>query len=276
MGQSLPAITVTSATPSSGTQANSVATVTGERADVDRSNNRSTASVVLERSADIAVRKRAASDTVPAGGTATFRITVTNRGPGATSDAQVVDTLPAGLSFDRAASDPRCTNEESRIQCSADRTLKSGDSVTFRLVARVADDLRGKVTNSAVGSSSQPDPKPSNNRDRVTITVTPPIQDQVPLIEPPDRIKDRGATKLYDRRPPTNAGQDARVQATCRPIVKRLPRGDYSYCRLETRPDGSIWIVVPGTVPLDITIRVTAPAVAGYSAMDVAYRYSTR
>jgi uncharacterized repeat protein (TIGR01451 family) len=276
MGQSLPSITITSATPASGTQANSVATVTGERADVDRSNNRSATSVVLERPADIAVRKRADADTVPAGGRATFRITVTNTGPGSASDAQLVDTLPAGLSFDRAASDPRCTNEESRIQCSADRTLKSGDSITFRLVARVASDVRGQVRNAAIGSSSQPDPDPSNNRDQATITVTPPTQEQVPLIEPPDRIKDRGATELFNRRPPTNAGQDARVQVTCQPIVTRIPRGDFAYCRLETRADGSIWIVVPGTTPLDITVRLTAPAMPGFSQMDVAYRYSTR
>ena len=275
-GASLPAISVVSSTPASGTQANSVATVTGERADIDRSNNRSATSVVLERPADIAVRKRAAADTVAAGGTATFRITLTNNGPGATSDAQVVDTLPSGLTFDRSASDARCTNEETRIQCSAGRTLKAGQSTTFTIVARVAADLRGDVRNFVVASSSQRDPDPSNNRDRVTITVTPPIQEQVPTVDPPERIKDRGATKLYDKRPPTNAGQRARVQVTCQPVVQRTPRGDFSYCRLETRSDGSIWIVVPRAVPLDITVRLTAPAVSGFSRMDIAYRYSTR
>jgi uncharacterized repeat protein (TIGR01451 family) len=276
MGASLASISIVSSTPASGTQANSVATVTGERADIDRSNNRSATSVVLERPADISVRKRAESVTVPAGGTASFRITVINRGPGSTNDAQAVDTLPEGLTFDRAASDPRCTNEQSRIQCSADRTLRSGESITFRLVARVASDVRGDVTNTVVASSSQPDPDPSNNRDRETITVTPPIRDQVPTIDPPDRIKDRGETELYDRQPPTNAGQDARVQVTCKPVVTRIPRGDYSYCRLQTRADGSIWIVVPGTTPLDITVRLTAPAVPGFTKMDVTYRYSTR
>jgi uncharacterized repeat protein (TIGR01451 family) len=275
MGASLPTISIVSTTPSSGTQANSVATVTGERADIDRSNNRSATSVVLERPADIAVRKLADADTVAAGGTATFRITVTNRGPGATNDAQIVDTLPTGLTFDRAASDARCTNEETKVQCSAGRTLKAGESTTFRLVARVASDLRGDVRNVVVASSSQPDPNPDNNRDRATITVSPPIREQVPTIDPPVRIKDRGETELYDRQPPTNAGQEARVQVTCTPVVMRLPRGDYSYCRTQTRADGSIWIVVPGTTPLNITVRLTAPAVPGYSRMDVTYRYRT-
>jgi len=276
MGSSLPAITIVSATPRSGTQVNSVATVTGKREDVDRSNNRSATSAVLQREADIAVRKQADASTVAAGGTATFRITLTNRGPGSTSDAQVLDTLPPGLTFDRSASDPRCTDEQGPVQCSAGQTLAAGESTTFRLVARVADDVRGKVSNVAVGSSSQRDPDRSNNRDSATITVTPPTQPQVPVVDPPDKIKDRGPTELYEERPPTNAGQRARVQVSCVPIVQRIPRGDYEYCRLETRGDGSIWIIVPGTTPLDVTVRLTAPAVTGYSKMDIAYRYSTR
>ena len=279
MGASLPAISIVSATPRTGTQVNSVATVTGKREDVDRSNNRSATSAVLERDADIAVRKQADSPTVAAGSAATYRITLTNRGPGSTSDAQITDMLPAGLTFDRGASDPRCTNEQGAVQCSAGRTLTAGESTSFRLVARVSADVRGKITNTVVGSSSQRDPDPSNNRDSTRITVTdptPPTQPQVPLVDPPGKIKDNGATELYEERPETNAGQRARVQVSCVPVVQRTPRGDYSYCRLETRADGSIWIVVPGTTPLSITVRLTAPAVPGYSKMDIAYRYSTR
>jgi hypothetical protein len=126
-----------------------------------------------------------------------------------------------------------------------------------------------------VGSSSQRDPDPSNNRGSSTITITPPTQPQVPVVDPPDEIKDRGQTELYEERPPTNAGQRARVQVSCMPQMQRAPRGDFNYCTLETRADGSIWIVVPGTTPLAITVRLTAPAVPGYSKMDVTYRYST-
>jgi uncharacterized repeat protein (TIGR01451 family) len=276
MGASLPSISVVSDTSPAGTQVNSVATVTGKREDVDRTNNTSATSAVLERDADIAVRKRSVESTVAAGGAATFTITLTNNGPGSTNDAQVIDRLPAGLTFDRSASDPRCTNEQGTVQCSAGRTLTAGQSTTFRLVARVASDLRGKVSNVAVGSSSQRDPDPSNNRDSSTITVTPPTQPQVPVVDPPDKIKDRGQTELYEERPPTNAGQRARVRVSCVPLVQRTPRGDFEYCRLETRADGSIWIVVQGTTPLDITVRLTAPAVPGYSTMDITYRYSTR
>ena len=278
MGQSLPPISIVGETPASGTQADSVATVTGQRQDSDRSNNRSATSAVLERAADIAVVKQASAASVSPGGKVTYRITLTNNGPGATSDAQIADSLPAGLTFDPAASDPRCTNEEGAIQCSAGRTLQAGQSTTFALATRVASSATGTIRNTVVGSSSQRDPDPSNNRDTATITVVPPVpptQPQLPLIEPPDRIKDRGKTELYDERPPTNAGQRARVQVTCLPIVQRITRGDYDYCRVKTRADGSIWIHVPGTTPLQITVRLTAPAVPGYSKMDITYAYTT-
>ncbi len=281
MGASLPAISIVSTTPPKGTQVDSVATVSGQRMDSDRSNNRSATSAVLERPADIAVRKQAQATTVAAGGTATYRVTVTNRGPGSTDDAQVIDSLPSGLSFDRSASDPRCSDEGASIQCSAGRALNSGASTTFRIVVRIDPALRGTVTNTVLASSSQPDPDPSNNRDRTSITVTPPTQPQIPLVSPPDTIKDRGQTELYERRPPTNAGQRARVTLTCTPILTRgtltlgTPRGDVTYCRLVTRSDGSLWIDVPGTSPLSITLRLRAPAAPGFTAMDVTYRYRT-
>ena len=281
MGESLPAISIESSTPPTGTQVDSVATVSGRRIDIDRSNNRSATSAILERAVDIAVLKAAAQDTVAAGGKVTYRLTLTNNGPGSTNDAQVVDALPTGMTFDRSASDPRCTNEAARVQCSAGRSLDKGESTTFKIVARIASDVRGTIYNTAFGSSSQPDPNPSNNRDRTAVTVTPPAQPQKPLVDPPGRIKDRGTTELYEERPPTNAGQKGTVSVTCTPLVTRgalmagTPRGDYEYCRLVTRPDGSIWIDIPGTSPLGVTVRVTAPAVPGYTSMDVKYRYQT-
>ncbi len=275
MGQSLPPISIVGRTPASGVQADSVATVSGQRDDVDRSNNRSATSAVLVRDADLAVRKAVRKSPVVAGGKATYIITLRNLGPGSSGDAQIVDGLPAGFTFDRRSSDSRCTNEDLIVQCSAGRTLGAGESTRFRIVARVGADVRGTVPNTVIASSSQPDPRPSNNRDRVSITVIPALQDQVPLVEPPRRIKDRGLTELFAKRPPTNAGQAARVQVTCQPLVQRQPRGDFEYCRVVTRANGSIWIDIRGGVPLMVTVRLTAPAVPGYSAMDVRYRYRT-
>lgn len=275
LGESLPPIEVRSSTPPTATQANSVANVTGTVEDVDRTNNRSTTPAILERKADISVSKKAATETVTAGARATYKVTVKNLGPGSTNDAQVVDQLPTGLTFDRAKSDPRCTDEQGYVQCSTDRTLTAGQSTTFTLVARVDSELRGAVKNSVTATSSQPDPNPANNTAKVTITVTPPTQDQVPLINPPKSIKSQGTTELYPEQPLTNAGQRAKVAVTCQPLLERLPRGDFNYCSVTTRADGSIWIRTPGTSALSIKISVTAKAAPGYSSMKVVYRYTT-
>jgi len=206
----------------------------------------------------------------------TYKIRLSNNGPGSAGDAQVVDRLPNGLTFDTAASDSRCTDEQGYVQCSADRTLEAGDSTTFTLVAKVSIDLDGKVTNKAEGWSSQPDPDPSNNSGKTTITVTPPVQPQVPLIDPADTIKDRGTTEIYTERPPTNAGQRAKVSVVCQPLLGRFARGDFGYCTVTTRSDGSISVDVPGTNALLITVTIKAKAVPGYTSMKKTYTYTTK
>jgi hypothetical protein len=67
--------------------------------------------------------------------------------------------------------------------------------------------------------------------------------------------------------------QIATVRVTCRPIVDRVSRGDFHYCRLERRADGSIALTTRGDLPLRVTLTVTAPATTGYERMVVRYRY---
>lgn len=278
-GASLPPINIVSTTPGQGTQVDSRATVTGAGEDIDRTNNRSATTAILQRPADLAVRKRAVQQTVPAGGLVTYRLVVTNNGPGATSDAQIRDELPAGLTWVRSRSDRRCTDENAAIQCSVEGTLTRGASTRFTIVARVDASVRGRLVNVARVSSSQPDDNPRNNTSRASITVTPPAVAQVPLVEPPQRIRPSGTTVIYPGPVPTNAGQRAAVTVTCRPLLQggqRVVRGDFTDCRVMRGANGSVSISVSGRIPLQITVRVTAPARPGYTAMDIRYRYTTR
>jgi len=216
---------------------------------------------------------------VAAGDVVTYRVRLFNRGPGGAPDAQVRDALPAGLTWLPKRSDPRCAEEIDEIVCSAETALDAGESTQFVIRARIGQDVRGIVTNQIRGSSSQPDPNPGNNRARATITVTkpaPPTAAQRPLIKPPAVISPQGTTDLYPGPVPTNADQIARVKVTCRPIVSSLritPRGDFRYCIITRRADGSISLTVQAAAPVSITIKVTAPAVPGYDAMDIRYRY---
>jgi len=400
-GDSLPSISITSTTPPRGTQVDSQAKVTGSREETDRSNNVSETSAILVRSADIAVIKEAVTPVVRPGDVAYYVLHLVNNGPGATSDAQVRDALPPGLTWIPEESDGRCANETSAVVCNAEGTLGAGEETTFVIATRVSDSVLGPIRNTARGDSSQPDPDPDNNTDRTTIevvddpdeadievtksadrskaspgqrvkftitltnngpdtatgsmardvlpnqlmwdadesdsrceqdgdaiacaagTLSPGEstsftiaavvakgatgqatnvaygesdlpdpdpdnntdestvnitdkgrQEQVPTTQPPDKIRDSGKTVIYNKPPKTNAGQRAYVTVTCAPRGVQT-RGDVDYCRVIRKPNGKLLIDVPGTTALRITVRVTAPAVPGYRAMDIVYEYTT-
>ncbi len=281
-GETLPTIAIVSNTPDQGTQVNSQARASGTIEDVDRTNNRSETSAVLQRAADLALTKRAKRTTIPAGSVATYRLTVTNNGPGSTADAQVRDVLPTGFTWMPNRSDDRCTNESNAVTCTVDSVLRPGDSTSFIIRARIGENVRGTVTNTARASSSQPDDNPRNNRARARVTVVGELTPQVPLVQPPRTIKPQGTTQVYPGPVRTNAGQTATVSITCRPIVLRSarsegtisPQGDFVDCRVIRGANGSVAIWVRGARPVRVTVRVTAPSVPGYTALDQRYRYT--
>jgi uncharacterized repeat protein (TIGR01451 family) len=235
---------------------------------------------VLQRAADLALTKRATRSIIPAGSVVTYRLALTNNGPGSTADAQVRDVLPTGFTWMPNRSDDRCTNESNAVTCTVDSVLRPGDSTTFILRARIANSMRGVVTNTARASSSQPDDNPRNNRARARVTVVGELTPQVPLVQPPRNIDPQGTTQLYPGPVPTNAGQTASVTVTCRPIVLRrtdglvAPQGDFTDCRVIRGANGSVSVWVRGTRPVRVTVRVTAPAVPGYTALDQRYSYT--
>lgn len=281
-GETLPSISIVSTTPSQGTQVDSQAQVTGTIEDVDRTNNHSQTTAVLQRVADLALTKRASRSIIPAGSIVTYRLTMTNNGPGSTADAQIRDVLPSGFTWLPNRSDDRCTNESDAVTCSAETVLRPGDSTTFVIRARIATSIRGAVTNTARASSSQPDNNLSNNRAKARITVVGELTPQVPLVQPPRQINPQGTTQLYPGPVPTNAGQTATVTVTCRPMMVRsartamviTPQGDFTDCRVIQGANGSVSIWVRGTRPVRVTVRVSAPAVAGYTALNQRYRYT--
>lgn len=281
-GQTLPTISIVSTTPDQGTQVDSRARVAGTIEDVDRRNNRSQTTAVLQRAADLALTKRATRSIIPAGSVVTYRLTMTNNGPGSTADAQVRDMLPTGFTWLPNRSDNRCTNESRAVTCTVDSVLRPGDSTTFVIRARIAKNIRGTVINTARASSSQPDDNPRNNRARARVTVVGDITPQVPLVQPPRSIKPQGTTQVYPGPVPTNAGQTATVTITCRPIVLRsatadaaiTPQGDFTDCRVIRGSNGAVSIWVRGARPVQVTVRVSAPAVPGYTALNQRYRYT--
>ena len=265
-GETLPTITVTTGTSPTGTQVNSEARVTGTVSEIDYTNNRSSTSATILNTADLHVTKVVNAPIVQPGATITFTIRALNKGPGAATAVQVVDTLPTGFTFVPKGSDPRCNLEPGKLSCFAEAVLQSGQSTSWRVNVKVPVTAKGVYTNRAVGSSPERDPNPHNNTGTAQVTVQIP---QVPLIKPPTIIRP-GLTPLYPGPVPTNAGQNASVAVTCAPVA----RGDLRpLCRILRGANGSYSLYVRTTTPLIVRIVVTAPAKPPYTAMRVVYTY---
>ena len=116
--------------------------------------------------ADLRISKSDDEDPVAVGDTITYTIVVTNDGPDDAENVELVDTLPAGVTF-LSASDG-CDESAGVVTCSLGK-IKSTKSKTIEIVVRadVADDQ----TNTATVSSDTPDPDPSDNTDSETTNV---------------------------------------------------------------------------------------------------------
>lgn len=115
---------------------------------------------------DLSIVKTGPAATVPAGGTVTYRLTVTNNGPGNSSGFVVNDTLPAELTNVATTSDA-CTVTGNDVQCVGGR-LVAGDSVTYTVTATVPAGTTASVENTATVTSNEEDPTPGNNTSTTT------------------------------------------------------------------------------------------------------------
>ncbi len=126
--------------------------------------------------ADLAITKtlnEAESDDV-AGGTAVFDVTVTNNGPNDATGVQVVDTLPAGLTFDsiQNASGTFTPSVNGSTVTVDIGDLDNGLQATFQIVVTIGENATGQVTNTAtVSTGNQVDPVTSDNDDDAVLDL---------------------------------------------------------------------------------------------------------
>ncbi|MBT0993673.1 DUF11 domain-containing protein [Cellulomonas sp. DKR-3] len=119
--------------------------------------------------ADLAIAKTVVDEPL-AGGTATYRLRVTNLGPSDALDVVVTDGLPDGLTF-RALGDTSpgsawdCTGD---VECALVGPLPAAATVWLDVVVDVAPGVTDDVANTATVRSSTPDPVEENNTDTVT------------------------------------------------------------------------------------------------------------
>ncbi len=143
--------------------------------DPEPKNNEAHVEVSTLPSADLELVKTALTPEVHPGQQANFSLVATNKGPSDAQEAKLVDTLPAGLSY-VSSSGASCEAAGQVVTCALG-TLTAGSSVTVELTTQPAG--LGSYTNTAVVSSTTPDPDPGNNSSEATVKVVP-----VPVVTP--------------------------------------------------------------------------------------------
>jgi large repetitive protein len=169
-------ITVAVAATASGSITNTV-TVSGNQTDPNLSNNTSTVTTQVTRSADLALAKAAAPNPVKPGQKLTYTLTATNNGPSSATGVSVVDTLPDGVYYYSASGQSSATivNQTLTLNVGA---LTPGASSTISVVVVVRSSTTGTVTNTATVGGNDPDPNMANNTAAVTTQIDVPV---VPL-----------------------------------------------------------------------------------------------
>ncbi|MGE0882031.1 MAG: beta strand repeat-containing protein [Blastocatellales bacterium] len=145
--------------------------------DPNSSNNSASDTDTLTPTADLAITKSNNGSTVTAGNQVTYTITVTNNGPSAITGATVVDALPAGLTNATwsclASSGSSCGAPNGSGSINTTVNLANGGAATFTLMATVAADALGTLTNTAsvTAPAGATDPSSGNNSASDTDTV---------------------------------------------------------------------------------------------------------
>lgn len=120
--------------------------------------------------ANLGITKSDSPDPVRVGQVLTYTLQVTNAGPDAATQTEVVDTLPTGVDFISATStNGTCAQTGRRVRCQIGTLGGSGSDATITI--RVRPTREGTLTNTAEVESVENDPVATNNVATTTTTV---------------------------------------------------------------------------------------------------------
>lgn len=136
--------------------------------------------------ADLAITQTASPDPALTGATITYRLTVTNHGPGGVAFVTVTDELPAGVTFLSAEAPGGVVDSLGNHLTITYASLPAGASATLYLKARVNDSVAdgAVIQNTATVGAASADPNPDND----TATVTTTASNPPPTITPPANV----------------------------------------------------------------------------------------
>ncbi len=144
---------------------------TGE---TNTNNNSASAQVTVTPRADVSVLKTVSAANANTGSPLVYTITVSNTGPSTAAGVQVVDTLPAGVTFvsgtglnGAAVSAP---NANRQITISGGDLAANG-SFTITINATIDATATGQLVNSVAATTTTPETNTANNSANATTTV---------------------------------------------------------------------------------------------------------
>lgn len=134
-------------------------------------------------SADVGIDKKASPSTVAPGGFITYTITISNSGIDSASGVVMTDKIPKGtkfVSFSTGASGVPCTTppvgSAGTVTCTFGSDIGVGVSFPFTMVVSVdGTDPAGTIANTALVTSTTPDPDLSNNSSTAETLVASPV-----------------------------------------------------------------------------------------------------
>ncbi|RYY44497.1 MAG: DUF11 domain-containing protein, partial [Actinomycetales bacterium] len=152
------------------------ATVAGDTADPDPTNNSSTASTLVQdpnSPADLSIRKSAGVLQAEVGDDITYELEVGYAGPANTAAFRVtaIDELPDGVTFKREGTSDACTEVSGTVTCDLDQIF-GGTSKTVEIV--VTATRASTVSNTATVEGLGVDPDPTNDAATAVVQVTAP------------------------------------------------------------------------------------------------------
>jgi uncharacterized repeat protein (TIGR01451 family) len=152
--------------------------------------------------ADLSITQTDSPDPVNAGASLTYTLTVANAGPSTPTSVKASDTLPAGVSFNAAASSPSCSAAGTTtvtVTCNYG-SVAPGTPESQQVVVTVGWTTPASIANTATVAGNLADPTPANNTSSASTTVnrdtTPPTH-ALGLNSAAGAFLNGGGTTLY-------------------------------------------------------------------------------
>jgi uncharacterized repeat protein (TIGR01451 family) len=137
-------------------------------------------------SADLSIVKSDAPDPVTAGMPLTYTLTVTNGGPSNATGVQVVDTLPASVTFVSATpSQGTCASAGGTVTCALGNLPATAIASVTIVVTPLAG---GSISNTAQVSAVEADPDPADNTAAQSTAVTASADVRITKTAAPDPV----------------------------------------------------------------------------------------